>query len=474
MVVLLAACSPVGPDYQTPQTKMPDQWQHDHGRLVTPRVAELQHWWQLFHDPQLDALITEAITANLDLAIAETRIREARAQSRIAGSGLLPTLDVGTGFSHSRKSEHISSGGSRQDLFLLNFDASWELDLFGGNRRQVEVAEAALAATVTDYGDLLVSLSAEVARNYIDLRAAQKRLAIAHKNIALQRQTLELAQGRYALGLGNSLEVAQAQTQLSLHQAQVPPLESSAAKARHQLALLLGKQPPPGRDWLGTAAPPLPPSRLPALLPSTLLRQRPDIRSAERRLAAANAEVGVATADLFPRFSLSALFGLQSTDLNQLITAGSRYWTLGPAVQWPLFDGGRRRATVAASEARLDRARLTYQKTVLTALAETEDALVDLDREQAARMRLAEAVQSSTQAADLARSQYTSGLSDFLNVLLATATLAQSEDKLVESDQRLSLAMVALYKAMGGGWQPDPAQSPSPAPSIPVQDHQHP
>lgn len=475
--LLLAACAPVGPDYQAPLPPMPEHWQSNREHVLQHRTAVPEQWWRLFKDARLDALIREAVTANPDLAIAETRIREARAQGLVADAALLPTVDVDSGYSNVRKSEHVSSGGTRQDVFQFGFDAAWELDLFGGNRRQSEAAAATLAATVEDYRDVLVSLSAEVAKNYIDLRAAQKRLGIAAQNIKLQEQTLCLTRERYAIGLGDSLETVQAQTQLALLQAQVPPLENLAAKARHQLSLLLGKQ-PDQENWLGSAPLPQPPLQLPGLLPSALLRQRPDIRSAERGLAAANAEVGVATADLFPRFSLSALIGLQSADVNRLITSGSRYWTVGPAVQWPLFDGGRRRATLAASEARLDRARLQYQKTVLTALAEVEDALVDFNREQSAQIRLDEAVRSSRQAAELSRYRYKAGLSDFLNVLLAEATLAQSEDKLAQSDQRLSLAMISLYKAMGGGWQTG-TTAPSPSDginseAIPSSGHTHP
>lgn len=451
----LVACAPVGPDYQAPQPSLPQQWENSALHLSIAETAALRQWWHLFGDARLDALIHQALQANPDVAIAETRIREARAQSRIAGAELQPSIDAGSGYTHSRKSEHIPSGGTRQDLFQLNFDASWEVDLFGGKRRQQEAAAATLAATVEDYRDVLVSLSAEVARQYIELRAAQQRLLIAQKNIHLQEQTLDLTQERLTTGIGNQLEVSQARTQLSLLQAQLPPLETTAAQARHQLALLLGKQPQDlGRDLRDAAPLPHVPTQLPALLPSSLLQQRPDIRGAERQLAAANAAVGVATADLFPKFSLSALIGLQSTNLHQLVTSGSRYWSLGPAIQWPLFDGGRTRATLDAAEAQLDRARLTYQKTVLTALAEVEDALVAFDRERLARQRFAEAVDSSRQASELAQHQFTSGLNTFLNVLLANATLAQSEDKRIQSDQHLALAMVALYKAMGGGWHP--------------------
>ncbi len=452
VVVLMAACSPVGPDYQPPVPSLPQDWQHAEVQTHSTDGRRVARWWELFQDRQLSTLITEAIRINPDLAIAVTRIREARAQARIADADLHPSVDLGSSATNARKSENIPSGGGEQNLFVLDFDAAWEVDIFGGSRRQSEAAAAMVQATIEDYRDVLVSLTAEVAKNYIDLRAAQNRLRIARKNIELQKQTLQLTRDRFATGLGNALEVAQAQTQLALLQAQVPPLENSAAKSRHQLALLLARQ-VQDRHWLGEASLPLPPLSLPLLLPSELTRQRPDIRSAERQLATANAEVGIATADLFPRFSLAALAGLQSTDLQQLISSGSRYWSLGPTIQWSLFDGGRRKATLAASETRLDRARRTYEKTVLNGLVAVEDALVDFEREKAAREQLHQAVLSSRTATEISQYQYTAGLNTFLNVLVAETTQAQAEDKLIQSEQRLSLAMIALYKALGGGWQ---------------------
>ncbi len=471
VALTLAACAPVGPDYQPPQPSLPQHWENTAQHLSSDDAAALRQWWHLFGDARLDALINQAMAANNNAAMALSRIQEARAQSRIAGAERLPAVDLGSGYTHSRKSDNISSGGTRQDLFQLNFDVSWEVDFFGGKRRQQEAAEATLAATIEDYRDVLVSLSAEVARQYIELRAAQQRLIIARKNLLLQEQTLNLTQERLSTGIGNQLEISQARTQLSLLQAQLPPQEISEAQARHQLAILLGQQPQDfGRDLRETAPLPRPPTQLPTLLPSTLLLQRPDLRAAERQLAAANAAVGVATADLFPKFSLTALVGLQSNDHSQLITSGSRYWSLGPAIQWPLFDGGRTRAALDIKEAQLDQARLTYQNRVLTALAEVEDALVAVEREQLSRQRYSEAVAASQLSSELAQHQYTAGLNTFLNVLLANGTLAQSEDKLIQSEQRHALAMVALYKAMGGGWTPATSEahalpSPSPSPS---------
>lgn len=473
LALTLVACAPVGPAYQPPQPPLPQQWENGSQQLRHAEASALRQWWQLFDDGQLDALINQAMEANTNVAMALSRIREARAQSRIAGAERLPTIDLGSAYTHSRKSDNIPSGGTRQDLFQLNFDASWEIDLFGGKQRQLEAAEATLAASIEDYRDVLVSLSAEVARQYIELRAAQQRLIIAQHNIQLQEQTLNLSQERLNTGIGNQLEVSQAHTQLSLLQAQLPALQVSAAQARNQLAVLLGKQPQDfGRDLRIAAPLPRPPLQLPTLLPSSLLMQRPDLRAAERQLAAANAAVGVATADLFPKFSLNALVGMQSSDRGQLITSGSRYWSLGPAIQWPLFDGGRTRAALDVKEAQLDQARLSYQHKVLTALAEVEDALVAIERERSSRQRYSEAVTSSQRSSELAQQQYTAGLTTFLNVLLANATLAQSQDKLIQSERNLSLAMVTLYKAMGGGWQPastEPSTSSSPSFSSPTR-----
>lgn len=459
-LTLMTACSPAGPDYREPKPVMPAQWSEASAAATNGPAATLQQWWTLFKDPPLNALISRAIAASPDLKIAATRIREARAQRQLAVAGGLPSLDVAGSFTNSRRSEHVSSGDRTQDLFQAHFDAGWEIDVFGGIRRQVEVAEANLEATVEDQRDAYVTLTAEVARSYLELRASQQRLAIARENSRSQEQTVELVRNKREIGLGSELEVAQAETLLAQTTAQIPGLESSAAQAMHQLALLLGQQPHTLKTELADPGPPpLVPPHLPTILPSELLRQRPDIRSAERQLAAATAFVGVATAELFPRFSLSALIGLQSLSLNDLITTGSRFWTAGPAVRWPLFDGGRARAAIEISEARRERAMLLYEKTVLMALTEAENALVALDRERATQQSFKEAVDASQRAVFIARGQYKAGITTFLNVLQGENALYQTQDKLAQSDQRLALAMIALYKALGGGW-PDP---PTPA-----------
>lgn len=452
-LMFLPACS-VGPDYHAPLPQMPAHWSDTAGVTADDACATLPRWWTLFRDPLLDSLIERAIAANPDLKIAETRIREARAQRRVAVAGGLPALDAGGGYSSTRRSERVADNVHTQDLFQAQFDAGWEVDVFGGVRRQVEAADATLAATVEDRRDVLVSLVGEVARSYLELRASQQRLAIARDNSRTQEQTVDLVRNKLQIGLGSELEVAQAETLLAQTTAQMPGLESSAIQAMHQLALLLGQQPLTLKEELAAPGPTLPvPPQVPAILPSELLRQRPDIRSAERQLAAATATVGAATAELFPRFSLSALLGVQSLSLGDLVSRSSRFWSVGPAVNWSLYDGGRTRAVIEIGEARRERAQLAYEKTVLTALGEAENAIVALDRERATRTALNEAVDASQRAVLIARGQYKAGITTFLNVLQGENALYQNQDKLAQSDQRLALATIALYKALGGGWQ---------------------
>ena len=459
-LTLLTACSPVGPEYQEPKPEMPARWSEASQQVMEKNEAALHRWWTQFNDPVLDALITRAVAANPDLKIAETRIREARAQRRIAVAGGLPFLDIGGSTLNSRRSEHVSSGGQTQDLFQADFDAGWEVDVFGGNRRQVEAAEAYLAATVEDQRDVFVSLAAEVARSYLELRASQHRLAIARENSRTQEQTVELVRNKFQIGLGGELEVRPGRNPVGPDNRSDP----NSRQQRHPGDAPVGPSPWPTTAHLesgtdNTGANSTGPAATSGHSASELLRQRPDIRSAERQLAAATATVGVATAELFPRFSLSALIGLQSLSLDTLVTKGSRFWSVGPAVRWSLFDGGTARATIEISEARRERAQVTYEKTVLSALAEAENGLVSLDRERTTQKMLGEAVRASERAVVIARGQYKAGITTFLNVLQSENALYQTQDKLAQSDQRLALNMIALYKALGGGWQNQPLTS---------------
>lgn len=464
LTALLVACAPVGPTYQPPtRPELPAAWggttDGNVNQAEVTEVKELGHWWTLFNDPRLDSLIQRAITANLDLKIAEARIIQARAQYRLTTAAATPKVGVSGEYANSRRSENAgaSNGGTTQDLFQAGFDAGWEIDIFGGARRAAEAAEARLAAAGENSTDVRVSLEAEVARNYLELRGSQQRLATARLNLVGQEKTLELARGRRQFGIGNELEVAQAETQLAVTRAKLPPLANSAGQSIYRLALLLGL-PPQALTMELSATAPLPalPARLPETLPSELLRRRPDIRRAERQLAAATADIGVATAELFPRFSLTGLTGLQSTSLSDLLSSGSRYWTVGPTVLWPLFDGGRVRANIALNQGLKEEAQAAYEKAVLTALSEVETALLAQAREEETRRTMAVAVTAGERAVELASGRYRAGLTTFLDVLLGERLLYESQDQLVQSEQQLAVNLVALFKALGGGWDIGP------------------
>jgi NodT family efflux transporter outer membrane factor (OMF) lipoprotein len=431
---------------------MPAEW-HATDKNITPAGnLAAGAWWTLFDDPLLNSLITEATAANRNLRKAEARIREARAQRIIAAAN--GSLASTTSASTARRSDNASStGGGTQDLFQIGFDARWELDIFGGVQRASESADATLAASQEELRDVLVSLQAEVASNYLNLRGNQKRLATTRDNIAGQEQTVALVQGRFQMGLDNELDLLQAKTQLALTKAALPTLERSIKQAMHQLAILLGQ--PPGHllSRLSGAGQELRiPLQIPINLPSDLLRQRPDIRTAERKLAAATADIGVATADLFPRFSLAGLLGLQSKNLSDLISSGSRYWSIGPTISLSLFDRGKTHAAIDIRNARRDQALAEYESVVLNGLGEVETALVTFSQEQETLRILEEAVFSGTKAVKIANGLYEAGLSDFLHVLQSERALYQSEDQLALSEQRLALSLVAIFKALGGGW----------------------
>ena len=435
---------------------------------IDTRPADLARWWEEFNDPVLTRLVNRAAGTNLDLRLAESRIREARALRRVAESGAWPSVDVSGSYSRSRTSENAiapssqGSGGSPffrgsnngQDLFRSGFDSSWEIDVFGGVRRSVEAAEATIGATIEDRRDVLVTLLGDIARNYIDLRGFQRRLAVARSNLKAQQESLEIIRVRFQAGLASDLQVAQAEAQVSTTAAEIPALEALSKQAAHRLDVLLGIQ--PGALWAELSAeapiPALPPQAQVGL-PSELLRRRPDIRRAERQLAAANAEIGVATADLYPRFSLSGVFGVTSISASDWFSAPSRFWSIGPTISWPVFDAGRIRANIDVRTARQEQALTQYEKTVLTAFEDVENALVSYAKEQTRYRSLTDAVVANRRALALADDLYKNGLVDFLNVLDSQRALNAAENDLAQSEATMSTNLVALYKALGGGWE---------------------
>jgi outer membrane protein, multidrug efflux system len=457
LTALLVGCT-VGPDYRRPEVTVPPTWRQADQPGVSPGVAVVTAWWQTFQDPVLDRLIQQAVAANFDLKVATARVREARALRGITAADRVPSVNASGTAARVRDSEHVLPRPPgfefEHDFFLVGLDASWELDFWGRVRRSVEAADATVEATEDARRDVLVILLAEVARNLTEVRGAEQRLSIARQNIQTQQESVELTRVRFEAGLGTEVDVAQARTLLATTQAQVPSLETARDTAIHRLGVLVGV--PPGTlvdDLRRPERIPTGPPSVPAGLPSDLLRRRADVRQAERALAAATARIGVATADLFPRFTLTGTLGLAATDAADVFTGGSRFWALGPQVVWPLFAGGRIRANIRVEEARQEAALGRYEQAVLGALEDTETALVRYGQEQARREALARAVDAGQLAVRLSQELYTRGLQDFLTVLDSQRALYATEDQLAQSEQTVAANLIALYKALGGGWE---------------------
>jgi NodT family efflux transporter outer membrane factor (OMF) lipoprotein len=461
LVVVLGGCK-VGPNYQQPQVAVPAAYHEGVTATTNQAPQDLAQWWRIFHDPQLDTLIEEATVANHDVRIAEARVREVRAQAGVTKSALFPSVNANGDYSRLRLSEHTpdafvaqAAGQSlEQNFYHAGFDMSWELDIFGGNRRALEAANANVGASEEARRGVLISVIAEVGLNYLDLRGLQKQLAVARDNLSLQEQTLALTRDRVHAGLANDLDTARAEAQAEDTRSQIPLLEEDIQRSIHRLSVLIGKEPVELESQLVVAAP-IPPGvpGIPVGLPSDLLRRRPDIRQAEREVAAATAQVGVATADLFPRFYLTGAAGLESINAGDFFTAGSRFWEIGPSMHWPVFSAGRIRQNIKVQDARQEQSLIHYEQTVLTSLEEVENALVACGKEQEHHQALAQSEVANRRAVELADQRYRSGLVDFLNVLDTQRSLLVVQDNLAQSDRTIGQNLVRLYKALGGGWE---------------------
>lgn len=458
VLVISTGCT-VGPNYKRPEIPPPTAWKEAQRSGIETASADLTRWWTEFDDPLLNSLVDRAISTNLDLRVAQGRIREARAARAVVAAGEWPTLGTSGSYRRTRTSQNAFAiapqGGSLdQNFYQAGFDASWEIDVFGGVRRSVEAADASVEASVEDLRDTLVTLLGDVARNYIDVRGFQQRLAVARANLKAQQDTLELTQVRFQAGLASDLDVAQAEAQINTTAAQIPVLESSLKGAEYSLDLLLGLQPGMLADELNkdTAIPRLP-SKVLVGLPSELLRRRPDIRRAERQLAAATAQIGAAMADLFPKFSLTDGGGLQSISAGNWFTSASRFWSIGPTISWPIFDAGKIRANIEVRNAQQDQALNQYEKIVLAAFGDVETSLVNYSQEQARYRSLVNAVAANRRALEMANELYVRGLNSFLNVLDAERSVYSAENDMAQSEATMAANLVALYKALGGGWQ---------------------
>jgi multidrug efflux system outer membrane protein len=474
IALLLAGCT-VGPNYHPPQTPVPASFAE--AQRASASDVELSSWWSAFGDPQLNTLINRALAQNLDVETAAARISEARAQEIVAGAAGLPQVDAQASATRQRISEHAipvppgaggGTGGSfglpgtEFKTFRIGFDASWEIDLFGKTRRSVEAARARTGAALWNRRDLQVSVAAEVANAYLTLRTLQQRIANAEAELARQQRFEQLVAARARGGLVTGQDLEQQRSERAAAVAAIPPLEAQAKAQIHALGVLTGDTPEALIAELtpAKALPPAPPL-IPAGLPSDLLRRRPDIRAAERELAASTADIGVAVADLYPKFSLTAAPALVSTALASLLTWGSRSYSVGAALDWPIFNGGRTRGQIGVANARQEQALIAYRKTVLAALQDVEDALSRSDGDRRQLVDLEDALRTATRAEDIARTRYRGGLVIYSDVLLAQQRRLSLENQVIETKGALARDTVALFKALGGGW-PELTQAGAP------------
>jgi multidrug efflux pump len=452
---LLSGCTLVGPDYREPVAQVPRGFANQDQPGISTAAVEVA-WWRGFQEDKLDQLVDQALAKNHNLRIATARLREARAIRGETQLDRYPIVTAQGEYTRERQSAAVvpASADRDRELYNVGFDASWELDFFGRVRRSIEASSADVGAAEAVRRDVVVSLLAEVARNYFELRGAQNQLAVARRNAENQRQLLDLTHALLDAGRGTELDVSRAEAQLNITLASIPPLETTINRSMYRLGVLIGAEP---TALVQDLSEPLPLPGLPELValgqPADLLRRRPDIRVAERNLAAATARVGVATADLFPRVALLGSVGLEANSLVGLGKGGSDTFAIGPSIFWAAFDLGRVRARIRAADARTEAALAQYEQRVLLALEETENSLVDFNRQQARRDLLRASARASEKAAALARLRYQSGVADFLTVLDAERVLLDAQDRLADSETRTATALIAVYKALGGGWE---------------------
>ncbi len=459
-LLYLTACAMVGPDYAPPIMEVPTDWSRleaDTGAVEEDPSGEgYSMWWRHLDDPLLSELVAEAMRANPDMRGALAKLRAARARTTVATAAFYPEVTASGSASRTHVSEE--GGDSTRELFSAGFDASWEFDVFGGVRRGREAAEADYEASVAELYDVRVTLAAEVALNYVEVRALQIRIGITRDNLASQAETLQLTEWRAQAGLVSIQDVEQARGTMEQTRAGIPSLEISLAEAEHRLDILLGR--PPGALHARLAAPgdlPRVPDTIAVGIPADILRRRPDIRAAERTLAAETARVGVAEAARYPSFKLSGSIGLEVLTLAALGTSSTLTSVLLAGVTAPIFDAGRLRAQVEIQDAVREQALISYEQAVRGALQDVENALVALARNRERSEALGNAVEAARNAALLARHRYSSGLIDFQSVLDTERTVLSVEDSLASTRAEGVLALIRLYKAVGGGWTPQSA-----------------
>jgi len=459
----------VGPDYARPETALAPRFDNSGARLYTPDPID-SAWWAAFNDPTLTRLVLLAGEANHDLRIADANLRETRELLFQARLDRYPVVPLGAGYARTRLSEAAAPGldsDARTDnLFFAGFDATWELDVYGRVRRTVEARRADVESLEAVRRDVAVLVSAEVARNYFLVRGGQERLVVLRQNAENQHRTYDLTMSLLQGGRGTELDTSRAQAQLEATLANIPPVQAQVRQAMYRLSVLTGQDPQALVNELEPYAP-LPglPQTVPVGDPESLVRRRPDVVAAERELAAATARIGVQTADLYPRITFEGSFGLEANNAGDLFTGGAGAFSFGPRLRWAAFDLARVRAQVRAADARAEAALARFEITVLEALEETDGTLIQYSSELERREHLENANNASRTAAELARKRYQQGVDDFLTVLDAERRQLEAEDQLADSSTRCATALIAVYKALAGGWEWAPAADPAQAPA---------
>jgi multidrug efflux system outer membrane protein len=459
-VLVLNGCVSVGPDYEAPDSAIPDAWHSAVEDEFKSGAPGLQSWWTVFGDDTLNGLITRAATNNLDLLTAAARIEQAAALRGVSASRFWPEITAGGSASAVQATEAKTiPGADRQgELYNASLGMAWELDLWGRVRRSVESADASLQASVENYRDIMVLLYADIAANYINVRTLQERIHFAESNLEAQSKTLELTRNRFDAGLVPALDVAQSELNKSRTTSIIPPLRQQLTEAINRLSVLMGEMPYALQQELDPAKPiPSAAGVLAVGVPAELLRQRPDIRRAERELAAQNALIGAAKAELYPTLTLPGTLAVESSGGN-LFSGGNTFYSFGPQLRWSIFNGRRIRSQVDAERAATKAALLSYEKTLLTALEEVEDAMAAYANERDRIQSLEVAAASASKSVDLVTELYTSGLTDFQNVLNMEQALLTQQDLLATSKGLVSTYLVGVYKALGGGWDASAAK----------------
>jgi NodT family efflux transporter outer membrane factor (OMF) lipoprotein len=459
VALTLSACA-VGPDYSRMEPAAQEEWyaSMEKGLEATSiEDSDLAAWWNVFEDPLLHQLQQRAIEGNLELKTAFSRLQQARINRGLSRAEHFPTLGAEGQIQRQRSSENLGSpvGGEENDWYMAGLDASWELDLFGSIRRSVESAQAELEASSADMHGVLTTLTAEVALNYIDLRTFQQRLKVAQDNIASQKKTYDLNNSRFKAGLIDELDLQQSLRNLEQTRAQLSRLKAAIRRAENNLAVLLGQSPGALREeFASLGSIPEAPPKVAVGIPAEAMRRRPDIRRAERMLAAQSARIGVATAELYPKLRLLGTIGLEALNSgSDFFDSASQFWGIGPGISWNIFRGNALRLNIDLQEEKYTETLLAYNATILRAQQEIEDALTSYAKEQIRQEYLAKAVEAARRTEWLARDRYNAGLVDFYNVLDAQRALLQLEDELIQSKGEVAAGLARVYKAIGGGWQ---------------------